>query len=624
MPYSMFELGRGLLGSYADGEPLPGRTGKNAEVPYNWTVHARPDGVELASPNCLECHAGRWNGELLVGLGKADADYTRDLSGTLTTVAGLDLTTPGSDDLVRWAERLQAVAPYTLAPNVGVNPADTLAVVLAAHRDRRTLAWSGRARAAPPGRDDSGRHAAVVVGEEEGRPLLQRHGPRRSSGHSDVRLDVVHRDRRRDAGDPRVLQRHSRLRPECRAAHLPVRDRRGARGEWEPLFEASCAGCHGLYGSDPDADWYPSLLLPLEVVGTDPVMAGSVTEYAEFIRWFNESPFGEVTTLVADDPFIGYVAPPLDGIWATAPFLHNGSVPTLELVLDSSRRPKYWRRVDYDSTHFDEARIGWPFVELDLDDTGGADGLPASDRKHVYDTTRFGYGNGGHPFGDSLHRGRTAGRARVPQDVVSDGRGLDRLRSTRCLARRRPGRWRSIVRAPLQGLVPLLSQQGRRRDRRRPHADVLLGVCRRQGRVSWLGIVPHLSVLHRPQPALHALPQAGTPGQGHRVRDRLVADLGAGPGTIAAAKAEQKLLLQALRRIPVDFQIAVELYYWEGLSTRELAEVLDVPEGTVRSRLARAREHLAKQMHDLAQSPALAESTIGDFERWARSLKDSP
>jgi RNA polymerase sigma factor (sigma-70 family) len=103
-----------------------------------------------------------------------------------------------------------------------------------------------------------------------------------------------------------------------------------------------------------------------------------------------------------------------------------------------------------------------------------------------------------------------------------------------------------------------------------------------------------------------------------------VADLGAGPGTIAAAKAEQKLLLQALRRIPVDFQIAVELYYWEGLSTRELAEVLDVPEGTVRSRLARAREHLAKQMHDLAQSPALAESTIGDFERWARSLKDSP
>jgi RNA polymerase sigma-70 factor (ECF subfamily) len=102
-----------------------------------------------------------------------------------------------------------------------------------------------------------------------------------------------------------------------------------------------------------------------------------------------------------------------------------------------------------------------------------------------------------------------------------------------------------------------------------------------------------------------------------------VADLGAGPGTMAANKAEQKLLLKALRRIPVDFQIAVELYYWEGLSTKELAEVLGVPEGTVRSRLTRAREHLAKQMKELAESPELAESTMGDFERWAASLKDA-
>jgi RNA polymerase sigma-70 factor (ECF subfamily) len=102
-----------------------------------------------------------------------------------------------------------------------------------------------------------------------------------------------------------------------------------------------------------------------------------------------------------------------------------------------------------------------------------------------------------------------------------------------------------------------------------------------------------------------------------------VADLGAGPGTLAAAKAEQRLLLQALRRIPVDFQIAVELYYWEGLSTRELAEILGIPEGTVRSRLTRAREHLARHMEELAASPDLAKSTIGDFERWAKSLKDA-
>lgn len=93
-----------------------------------------------------------------------------------------------------------------------------------------------------------------------------------------------------------------------------------------------------------------------------------------------------------------------------------------------------------------------------------------------------------------------------------------------------------------------------------------------------------------------------------------VADLGAGPETIVAAKAEQRLLLQALRQIPVDFQIAVELYYWEGLSTREVAEVLEVPEGTVRSRLTRAREHLARQMKQLAASAELVASTLEQLE----------
>ncbi len=100
-------------------------------------------------------------------------------------------------------------------------------------------------------------------------------------------------------------------------------------------------------------------------------------------------------------------------------------------------------------------------------------------------------------------------------------------------------------------------------------------------------------------------------------------DLGASPGSLVVAKEEQRLLCRALQRIPVDFQIAVELYYWEELSTRELAEVLSVPEGTVRSRLARAREHLAKKMEELATGSSLAKSTIRDFERWAKSLRDA-
>lgn len=101
-----------------------------------------------------------------------------------------------------------------------------------------------------------------------------------------------------------------------------------------------------------------------------------------------------------------------------------------------------------------------------------------------------------------------------------------------------------------------------------------------------------------------------------------VADLGASPRTFAQARQEQELLLAALRRIPVDFQIAVELYYWEDLGTRELAEILGVPEGTVRSRLARAREHLMREIEALAASPELSSSTMQGFDTWARSLRD--
>src|SRR5687768_18572194 len=106
------------------GETLPGREGPNANVPYNWTVHRSDNGVDIASPNCLECHAGRWNGELVIGLGRADADFTEPLGDGLAGFDVPDLAIPGIEELQKFVERAAIVAPFARMETVGSNPAD--------------------------------------------------------------------------------------------------------------------------------------------------------------------------------------------------------------------------------------------------------------------------------------------------------------------------------------------------------------------------------------------------------------------------------------------------------------------------------------------------------------------
>jgi RNA polymerase sigma-70 factor (ECF subfamily) len=98
-----------------------------------------------------------------------------------------------------------------------------------------------------------------------------------------------------------------------------------------------------------------------------------------------------------------------------------------------------------------------------------------------------------------------------------------------------------------------------------------------------------------------------------------MADLEApSPSGVAARREEQRVLVRALRRIPIDFQIAVELHYWEDLGIGEIAAVLGIPEGTVKSRLSRAREQLAARLEDEAVG-----ATSDDLEAWVRRLRDA-
>jgi hypothetical protein len=55
----------------------------------------------------------------------------------------------------------------------------------------------------------------------------------------------------------------------------------------------------------------------------------------------------------------GYQTPPLDGVWATAPYFHNGSVPTIAGVLESKSRPSiYTRSFSTEKDAYDQQRVG--------------------------------------------------------------------------------------------------------------------------------------------------------------------------------------------------------------------------------------------------------------------------
>ncbi len=101
-----------------------------------------------------------------------------------------------------------------------------------------------------------------------------------------------------------------------------------------------------------------------------------------------------------------------------------------------------------------------------------------------------------------------------------------------------------------------------------------------------------------------------------------VADLGSSPSSRAARREEEALLLRALTRIPVDLQIAVELFYWEEMTTNELAIVLGVPQGTAKSRLRRARVALEDAMRAENTNPETLESTLGNFDHWAKEVRN--
>jgi hypothetical protein len=164
-----------------------------------------------------------------------------------------------------------------------------------------------------------------------------------------------------------------------------VNDALASRGRL--VFNNNCSKCHGTYGENGQ---YPNLLIPANIIKTDSLLFKANYQNPQFIEWFNKSWYAKGDHPARLQPFNGYIAPPLDGIWVTAPYLHNGSVPTLDALLNSKERPQYWQR-NFKNPEYDYEKVGWKY-EVKTE----------ADNRKIYDTDKPGYRNIGHTFGDRL------------------------------------------------------------------------------------------------------------------------------------------------------------------------------------------------------------------------------
>lgn len=392
IPYDAYIRGFG-----EDNSNLLSRTGDNAKVLYDYTVVTATNGVRIVSPNCMSCHAGFINDEFVVGLGNHAGDFTINRADNIGLLSsGISLLYGGQESdewkaYDQFRKSILAIGPKTLMETKGVNPADKIAQVLASHRDKNTLEW---------------RDKPYVDVDDEVMPtdvpawwLLKKknamfyNGMGRKDfcksfiGSSLLTMADKAKAEEVDENMVDVLAYINSLEPPS----YPFTIDTDLVAQGKPIFEENCVKCHGSYDSEAD---YPNLMVSLKTIGTDPELSNRYTRSsalnAYFFDWFNTGWFGSVTAPLELFAEGGYIAPPLDGIWATAPYFHNASVPTIADVLHSKNRPIYWSR-SYNSTDYDTEKVGWNYtVESSKID------------KNTYDTTIKGYGKDGHTFGDDL------------------------------------------------------------------------------------------------------------------------------------------------------------------------------------------------------------------------------
>lgn len=383
------DLVKKRLGKYKD--TLLDREGINGQFPYAVTAFAAKNGEVVANGNCFSCHAGKLNGEVVVGLGDSFSDFRRNMA-PLGKGLKLAMRLKYGKDSKEWeayedfSYYFEGMAPHIETNQPGVNPAAHLAEACVAYRDPQTLTYTEAplfelpdyvlASDVPPLWNVAKKNALyyTAVGRGDFTKLLFQ------ASVLGIPDSAAAREAVNNFKD--VVAWLESL--EAPAYPGSIDQQLAATGQ--PIFNEHCSGCHGTYGEE---ETYPNKVVSLKVIKTDPYYATYAVE-APIVEWYNQSWFAESSPQSWFEPEPGYVAPPLDGVWATAPYLHNGSVPTLYDLLKSTQRPLFWERSGR-SDDYNHQKMGWHYQRRD---NGRG--------KWTYDATIPGYYNTGHTFGDKL------------------------------------------------------------------------------------------------------------------------------------------------------------------------------------------------------------------------------
>ncbi len=387
IPYSLFFMGAGK-----DTNNFLNRTGNNKNLAHDFTAIKAPNGELIVAPNCLQCHAQVFDGKLIVGLGNSLTDYTINRQGT-ALFAEKFLKNLSGDNAKKYEAAknfitaIKAIAPSLVTTTKGVNLADALAALLVSHRNPQTLEWSDKNLLDLP--------TEIIPTDVPAWWLLKKKNAMFYNGFgrgdfgrflmASNLLTVT------DTAEAKEVDSHFNdvlaFINSIQPPKFPKTIDAAMASEGKGIFMATCKKCHGTYGEDGS---YPNLLIPESIIKTDSALYTSNYSNPQFVNWFNQSWFTSGDHPAKLVPYRGYIAPPLDGIWITAPYLHNGSVPNLEAVLNSKKRPKYWKR-NFTQPSYNYDIPGYNYETKDV---------PGNNE--VYNTTQKGFSNEGHYFGDKL------------------------------------------------------------------------------------------------------------------------------------------------------------------------------------------------------------------------------